>query len=133
MVTQGEHKMWLNAASMLFKAGSHIYKNRQQTKMLMSDAERLHAERLAKGEIEYKKEIIASNDKGWKDEFVLILVSLPILLLVWSVFSNDPNIKTKLDLFFQYFNELPMWFQILFVSVVGAIYGIKGTELIKRK
>jgi len=26
-----------------------------------------------------------------------------------------------------------MWFQILFVSVVGAIYGIKGTELIKRK
>ena len=125
--------MWLNAASMLFKAGSHIYKNRQQTKMLMSDAERLHAERLAKGEIEYKKEIIASNDKGWKDEFVLILVSLPILLLVWSVFSNDPNIKTKLDLFFQYFNELPMWFQILFVSVVGAIYGIKGTELIKRK
>ena len=125
--------MWLNAASMLFKAGSHIYKNRQQTKMLMSDAERLHAERLAKGEIEYKKEIIASNDKGWKDEFVLILVSLPILLLVWSVFSNDPNIKTKLDLFFQYFNELPLWFQILFVSVVGAIYGIKGTELIKRK
>ena len=58
MVTQGGHKMWLNAASMLFKAGSHIYKNRQQTKMLMSDAERLHAERLAKGEIEYKKEII---------------------------------------------------------------------------
>ena len=125
--------MWLNAASMLFKAGSHIYKNRQQTKMLMSDAERLHAERLAKGEIEYKKEIIASNDKGWKDEFVLILVSLPILLLVWSVFSNDEDIKSKLDLFFQYFNELPMWFQILFVSVVGAIYGIKGTELIKRK
>ena len=99
----------------------------------MADAESRHAEKLANGELEYKKEIIASNDKGWKDEFVLILVSLPILLLVWSVFSNDPNIKTKLDLFFQYFKELPMWFQILFVSVVGAIYGIKGTELIKRK
>ena len=99
----------------------------------MADAESRHAEKLANGELEYKKEIIASNDKGWKDEFVLILVSLPILLLVWSVFSNDPNIKTKLDLFFQCFNELPMWFQILFVSVVGAIYGIKGTELIKRK
>ena len=115
------------------KTGSHLYQNRQRTKMLMSDAERLHAEKLANGELEYKREIIKSNDQGFKDEFVLLLVSAPILLLVWSVFSNDPDIKVKLDLFFAYFNELPMWFQILFVSVVGAIYGIKGTELIKRK
>jgi uncharacterized integral membrane protein len=125
--------MWLNLLSMGIKTGAHLYQNRQKTKQLMSDAERLHAEKLANGELEYKKEIIKSNDQGWKDEFVLILVSLPILLLVYSVFSNDPDIKVKLDLFFAYFNELPMWFQILFVSVVGAIYGIKGTELIKRK
>ena len=125
--------MWLNLLSMGIKTGAHLYQNRQKTKQLMSDAERLHAEKLANGELEYKKEIIKSNDQGWKDEFVLILVSLPILLLVYSVFSNDPDIKIKLDLFFAYFNELPMWFQILFVSVVGAIYGIKGTELIKRK
>jgi len=125
--------MWLKLLSMGIKTGSHLYQNRQRTKMLMSDAERLHAEKLANGELEYKKEILQSNDKGWKDEFVLILVSLPILLLVYSVFSNDPDIKVKIDLFFEYFKELPMWFQILFVSVVGAIYGIKGTELIKRK
>lgn len=125
--------MWLKLLSMGIKTGAHLYQNKQLTKQLMSDAERLHAEKLASGELEYKKEIIQSNDKGWKDEFVLILVSLPILLLVYSVFSDDPNIKTKIDLFFQYFKELPMWFQILFVSVVGAIYGIKGTELIKRK
>jgi len=28
---------------------------------------------------------------------------------------------------------MPMWFQILFVSVVGAIYGIKGTEIMRKK
>lgn len=125
--------MWLKLLSMGIKTGSHLYQNRQRTKMLMSDAERLHAEKLANGELEYKKEIIKSNDQGFKDEFVLLLVSAPILLLVWSVFSDDPDIKVKIDLFFEYFKELPMWFQILFVSVVGAIYGIKGTELIKRK
>lgn len=125
--------MWVSAIKLAINAGSHVYKQRQQTKMLMADAETKHAQKLAAGELEYKKEIIRSNDQGWKDEFVLLLVSLPILLLVWSVFSNDPDIKIKLDQFFQYFNELPMWFQILFVSVVGAIYGIKGTELIKRK
>ena len=101
--------------------------------MLISDAEKLHAEKMARGEIEYTQLIKTDQQNSWKDEFVLVLVSAPILLLVWSVFSNDQDIKSKLDLFFQYFNELPMWFQILFVSVVGAIYGIKGTELIKRK
>lgn len=125
--------MWLNLLGLGIKTASHLYKNRQETKMLMSNAEKTHAEKMARGEIEYKTKVLESNDNGWKDEFVLILVSLPILLLVWSVFSDDPDIKLKLDMFFQYFNELPMWFQILFVSVVGAIYGIKGTELIKRK
>ena len=99
----------------------------------MADAESKHAERLASGELEYTKLIKNDQQNSWKDEFVLLLVSAPILLLVWSVFSDDPDIKVKIDLFFGYFKELPMWFQILFVSVVGAIYGIKGTELIKRK
>jgi len=125
--------MWLSAIKLAINAGSHVYKQRQKTKMLMADAESKHAERLASGELEYTKVIKNDQQNSWKDEFVLLLVSAPILLLVWSVFSDDPDIKVKIDLFFAYFKELPMWFQILFVSVVGAIYGIKGTELIKRK
>ena len=96
--------MWLNLLSLGVKTASHIYQNKQKTKQLMSDAQRVHAERMAKGELEYKAKIIESNDNGWKDEFVLILVSLPIILLGWSVFSDDPEIRSKLDLFFEYFN-----------------------------
>ena len=125
--------MWLSAIKLAINAGSHVYKQRQQTKRLMADAEVKHAEKLVAGELEQKEEIFKSNDQGWKDEFVLVLVSTPIIVLVYSIFSDDPDLKNKLDLFFQYFKELPMWYQILFVSVVGAIYGIKGTELIKRK
>ena len=91
--------MWLNLLSLGVKTASHIYQNKQKTKQLMSDAQRVHAERMAKGELEYKAKIIESNDNGWKDEFVLILVSLPIILLGWSVFSDDPEIRSKLDLF----------------------------------
>ena len=54
----------------------------------MSDAQ-MKCKQMAKGEIEYKAKVIESNDNGWKDEFVLVLVSLPILLLGWSVFSDD--------------------------------------------
>ena len=115
------------------KTASHIYQNKQQTKRLMSDAQRVHAERMAKGELEYKAKIIESNDNGWKDEFVLVLVSIPVLVLVYSIFSNDPEIRNKLDLFFEYFKNLPYWYQAIFIGVVSAIYGLKGADIMKRK
>lgn len=125
--------MWLQGLQLAFKAGSHIFKQRQQTKMLMADAQRLHAEKMARGEIEMQQLVKSDQQQSWKDEFVLLLVSAPVLLLIWSVFSDDPHIKDKIDLFFEYFKNMPMWFQILFISVIGAVYGIKGTEIIKRK
>ena len=122
----------LNILSMAFKVRTHIYKNKQQTKMLMSDAQRTHAEKMARGDIEFKSKIIESNDKGWKDEFVLILVSMPILLLAYSVFSDSPDIRERLDLFFEYFKNLPYWYQAIFIGVVSAIYGLKGANIMKR-
>ena len=125
--------MWLNLLSLGVKTASHIYQNKQKTKQLMSDAQRVHAERMAKGELEYKAKVIESNDNGWKDEFVLILVSLPIILLGWSVFSDDPDIRAKLDLFFEYFKNLPYWYQAIFIGVVSAIYGLKGADIMRKK
>ena len=125
--------MWLQGLQLAFKAGSHIFKQRQQEKMLMADARRLHAEKMAKGEIKMEQIVRSDQQNSWKDEFVLLLVSSPVILLIWSVFSEDPLIKEKIDLFFDYFGNMPMWFQILFISVVGAVYGIKGTEIMKRK
>ena len=125
--------MWLQGLQLAFKAGSHIFKQRQQTKMLMADAQRLHAEKMARGEVDLQQVVRSDQQQSWKDEFVLLLVSAPVLLLIWSVFSDDPDIKTKIDLFFEYFKNMPMWFQILFISVVGAVYGIKGTEIMRKK
>ena len=98
--------MWFNLLSMGVKTASHIYQNKQKTKQLMSDAQMRHAEKMSTGQIEYKAKVIESNDKGWKDEFVLVLVSLPILVLVYSIFTDDPEIRNRLDMFFEYFKEL---------------------------
>ena len=125
--------MWLNLLSLGIKTGAKIYQNKQRTKQLMSDAQMLHAEKMAKGEIEYKAKVIESNDQGYKDEFVLILISIPIILLGWSVFSDDPEIRNKLDLFFEYFKNLPYWYQAIFIGVVSAIYGLKGADIMRKK
>ena len=115
------------------KLGMEIMKNKQNTKRLESVAEMKHMERMASGELEYKKAVIQNNQQGWKDEFVLLLVSAPVMLLIWSIFSDDPDIMVKVDLFFEKFNNMPFWYQALFIGVVSAIYGLKGADIIKRK
>ena len=122
----------LNLLTSAFKVGTHLYQNRQKTKMLMSDAQMRHAERMSTGEVEYKAKVIESNDKGWKDEFVLVLVSLPILVLVYSIFTDDPEIRNRLDMFFEYFKELPYWYQAIFIGIVSAIYGLKGADIMRK-
>ena len=81
--------MWLNLLSLGVKTGAKIYQNKQRTKQLMSDAQMHHAEQMAKGEIEYKEQVNESNDNGWKDEIGVVLVYWPIILLGWSVVSDD--------------------------------------------
>jgi hypothetical protein len=124
---------WFNLLGMALKTGAHIYSNRQRTKQAMSDAQLRHAELMSQGKIEYSGKLLDHQKSDWKDEFVLVIISIPIALLAWSVFSDDPDIQTKVDLFFERFSNLPFWFQSIWVAVIGAIFGIKATGLIKRK
>ncbi len=125
--------MWLSAIKLAIQAGSHIYKNKQQTKMLMSDAQKRHAEAMAKGEADYQGKLLEARQSDWKDEFILILLSAPIVMLAWAVWSEDPAAMDKMKLFFEYFSDLPFWYQTIFVGVIASVYGLKATDLIKRK
>jgi uncharacterized ion transporter superfamily protein YfcC len=121
----------LSALKLAAEAGSHIYKKRQQTKMLMADAQMRHAEKMANGEAEYAGKLLEARQSDWKDEFVLIIISLPIAVLAWAVISDDPEALEKIKLFFEYFSQLPSWFTNLWILVVAIIYGIKGTQIFR--
>ena len=123
--------MWLNLIGMAVKTGAEVYKNKKQSEALQSQAKKLHYEKMARGEIEYTGKILDSHKNDYKDEFVLLILSLPILLLAYSVFADDPEISTKLDLFFEKLQDMPYWIVGLWVSIVAAIYGIKATDIIK--
>ena len=130
--------MWLNLAAKLvpgmIKTGMSIASNRRKAKELESVAEMNHAQRMADGQIEYKKAVMNNQNQGWKDELVLIIVVLPIVVLAWAVFSGDPQAKEKLDLFFEYFNNFPEFYKWLVLGIFGSIYGLKpGMDLFKKK
>ena len=123
--------MWFSALKLGINAASHVYKKRQETKMAMADAQHTHAAKMAKGETEYQGKLLEARQSDWKDEFVLIILSAPILILAWAVVSDDPTAMDKIKLFFQYFSELPSWFTNLWILVVASIYGIKGTQIFR--
>ena len=99
----------------------------------MSDAALRNAEMQARGELEYNGKLLEARQSDWKDEFILLLLSAPIVLLAWAVFSDDPRAMEKMRLFFEYFSQLPFWYQTIFVGVIASVYGLKATDLIKRK
>ena len=123
--------MWFQAIKLAVSAGSKIYANKQKAKMAMSDAQLLHAERQARGEEAYQGKLLEARQNDWKDEFVLILLSIPIIVLAWAVISDDPAAMQKIELFFEYFSNLPKWFTNLWILVVASIFGIKGTQIFR--
>ena len=123
--------MWFSAIKLAVNAGSHIFKKRQETKMLMADAQMEHARKMARGEAEYQGKLLESRQSDWKDEAVLIILSAPIAVLAWAVISDDPTAMDKVKLFFEMFSQLPSWFTNLWILVVASIYGIKGTQIFR--
>jgi hypothetical protein len=59
------------------------------------------------------------KNSGWKDEFVLILLSVPMIL------SFIPGTVGYVEAGFGALSKTPDWYQWLILAVFAAIYGIR--------
>ena len=121
----------IGALKLALNAGTHIYKKRQETKMLMADAQATQAAKMARGETEYQGKLLEARQNDYKDEVVLAILTLPILVLAYGVWSDDPQAMDKIKMFFDHFQTLPSWFTNLWILVCASIVGIKGTQIFK--
>ena len=123
--------MWFGLAKMAISTGAKGYANKQKQKEAMSAAALLTAEKMARGETEYQGKLLEARQNDYKDEIVLLILTLPILVLAYGVFSNDVEAMTKINLFFEHFSNLPKWFTNLWILVVASVFGIKGTQVFR--
>ena len=123
--------MWFSALKLAISAGSKIYSNKQRAKVAMSDAQLLHAERQARGEEAYQGKLLEARQTDYKDEVILAILTLPILVLAYGVWSEDPAAMDKIKIFFEHFQSLPTWFTNLWILVVASVFGIKGTQIFR--
>ena len=91
---------WFGLAKLALQAGGKIYANRQRAQMAMSDAQLLHAEKQARGEESYQGKLLEARQNDYKDEIVLAILTLPIIVLAWSVWTEDPEAMRKIEIFF---------------------------------
>ena len=122
---------WFSLAKIALQAGGKIYANRQKAKVAMSDAQLLHAERQARGEEAYQGKLLEARQTDYKDEVILAILTLPILVLAYGVWSEDPAAMDKIKIFFEHFQSLPTWFTNLWILVVASVFGIKGTQIFR--
>ena len=88
--------VWFSALKLGLNAATHMYKKKQETKMKMADAQHLHADRMARGEEAYQGKLLEARQSDWKDEFVLVVLTLPIFVIAWGVWSEDPAASEKI-------------------------------------
>ena len=122
---------WFGLAKIALQAGSKIYSNRQRTRMAMSDAQLMHAQKMASGEETYQGKLLEARQNDYKDEIVLCILTLPIIILAWGVWTDDPAAMDKIKIFFDHFSALPKWFTNLWILVCASIFGIKGTQIFR--
>ena len=84
-----------------------------------------------RGEESYQGKLLEARQNDYKDEIVLAILTLPIIVLAWSVWTEDPAAMQKIEIFFEYFSNLPKWFTNLWILVVASVFGIKGTQIFR--
>ena len=71
--------------------------------MAMSDAQLMHAERMARGEESYQGKLLEARAQTITRTKSSFAFSAPIIVLAWGVWSDDPAMMEKIDVFFSSF------------------------------
>ena len=110
---------------------SGYFKDKNEIKKVQVEADKLlimaEAESKAKrlereAEMDYDLDKIAMNamDKSWKDEFLLILFSIPIAMCFF------PEYRQYVEDGFKTLEIIPEWFMYIYVAMIVVIYGLRG-------
>ena len=94
----------------------------------MSDAQLMHASRMAEGKEAYQGKLLEARQSDWKDEAVLIILSAPIAILAWAVVSDDPGAMDKENIVVEHGAAIPTWLTKLWILVGAVVDGRKGTH-----
>ena len=88
--------------------------------MAKAEAEANKMRRESEQDYDLDKIAMIAMDKSWKDEFLLILFSIPIAMCFF------PEYRQYVEDGFKTLNIIPEWFMYIYVAMIVVIYGLRG-------
>ena len=72
-------------------------------------------------------------NNSWKDEWFVVLLSTPLILVFLSVFLNKPEWVLKLKEGFDTLNSLPEWYIYSLLAAIFSSLGLKISDIAMKK
>ena len=89
-------------------------------KVAKAKAEAIIMERKATGELEWDLEMARGSQSSWKDEWLVILFSIPLIL------AFIPGMEEVVANGFQQLEQMPEWYQYSLGVIVAASFGVRS-------
>lgn len=104
---------WLNGKVEEKKAQS-------ATKVAKAQAEAAVMQKRATGEIDWDITMAEASKNSWKDEWLVILFSIPLIL------AFIPGMETVVENGFKQLEAMPTWYQYSLGVIVAASFGVRS-------
>ena len=91
-----------------------------KTKVAKAVAEAAIMEKKATGEIDWDIEMARASSSSWKDEWLVILFSIPLIL------AFIPGMEGVVKNGFEQLNKMPEWYQYSLGVIVAASFGVRS-------
>tara|TARA_R100000406_G_scaffold67262_1_gene47706 strand:+ start:650 stop:1021 length:372 start_codon:yes stop_codon:yes gene_type:complete len=81
-----------------------------------------------KNDADWESKMADASANSWKDEWFAILLSAPIVAVLYGVGFNDPAVMGRVHDAFEALGNLPEWYQYLLFIAVTSSFGIRGAD-----
>jgi hypothetical protein len=95
-------------------------KAQAKTKVAKAEAEAIVMQKKATGEIDWDLEMAKGSQSSWKDEWLTILFSIPLVL------AFIPGMEDIVANGFEQLNAMPEWYQYSLGVIVAASFGVRS-------
>ena len=69
---------------------------------------------------------------SWKDEWLTIIFTVPMVIVFYGAITDDPAIINRITLAVQTITELPEWYVHIMYGIVAASFGLRTFNAIKK-
>jgi hypothetical protein len=95
-------------------------KAQAKTNVARAEAEAIVMQKKATGEIDWDLEMAKGSSSSWKDEWLTILFSIPLIL------AFIPGMEDIVANGFAQLNKMPEWYQYSLGVIVAASFGVRS-------